>query len=138
MVGAIAGLAMALSAAAAGAADAPSAVPTAAPSVKQTEIGKQVDATIENGPAVIVGHLPNGVVDKLGVVEARAAADAQGAAFIALSAAKPDDAQEVLARFGVTSTPTVLVVSAKGKVLTQLSGYSDRETVRQAIVNAKR
>ncbi len=127
---------MILSTAAAGGAGTP-ADPAPAPSVKQSAISKQVDAAVKDGPAVIVGYLPSGVVDKLGLVEARAAANSAGVRFVALNVSKQPDAQELLSRFSVTSTPTVMVVSPKGRVQTQFSGYADRETVGQAIDNAK-
>ena len=135
-IGAIAGVAMILSVAAAGGADTP-AKPAKAPSVKQSAISKKVDAAVKKGPAVVVGYLPSGVVDKVGLVEARAAANTTGAEFVALDVSKKPHAQELLSRFSVTTTPTVMIVSQQGKVMTQLSGYADRQTVRQAVRNAE-
>ena len=125
LVGAIVGVAMALSAAAAGGANTPDPPAASAPSVKETKTSKRVDAAIKNGPAVVVGHLPSGVVDKIGLVEARAAANAQGATFVALDASNAEHAQELLTRFRVTSTPTVMIIMPKGKIRTQLTGYAD-------------
>lgn len=137
MVGLIAGLAMALSAAAAGGADSPAAPAATPPPAPKSAISKKVDATLKDGPAVVVGYLPNAVVDGLGLIEARAAAGSSGTPFIALNAGKKDHARELLTRFATTSTPTVMIVRPNGKIETQLSGYADRETVAQAIRNAR-
>jgi hypothetical protein len=115
--------------------------PTAAPSasaVTKSASAPKVDAAIKSGPAVIIAHLPAGLVDQKGVVEARSGAQALGAPFVALSAASPEDAKEISRRFQIKTTPTVLVVDSDGTVRTEISGYADRATVEQAVANARR
>ena len=131
----LAGIALAVPATSADGADAPAAAPTEA---KKSAVAKKIDTTIKNGPAVIIARMPNGVLDGLAVIEARAAADTTGAPFLSLSATDNVASAELIQRFGVLTTPAVLVVDAENGVRTQINGYADRATVAQAVANARR
>ena len=86
---------------------------------------------------VMIVHSPSSPLDALVVREARAAARSEKAALLAIDAT--DEAQiNALAReLELRNTPVIVVFSAGPTVETSLLGYSDRETVRQAVANAR-
>jgi thiol:disulfide interchange protein len=129
------GIALAVPATSADSADNP---PPANTSGAATQTAAKIDKTLEQGPAVIVGRMPQGIVDDLALVEARAAATQTGAPFLSLSATEQDEAAELIQRFNVVTTPAILVVDSEQGVRTHINGYADRETVAQAVQNARR
>jgi len=99
---------------------------------------QKIDQTLKNGPAVIVARLPKGVVDDLVIVEASAAAGQTGAPFLSLSTEDPGEAAELIQRFNVITTPSILIVDADKGIRTQINGYADRDVIAQAVQNARR
>jgi len=98
----------------------------------------KIDSTLQKGPAVIVARVPQGVVDALVIVEASAAAGQMSAPFLTLSTEDPGEAAELIQRFNVVTTPSILVVDADKGIQTQINGYADRDVIAQAIQNARR
>jgi hypothetical protein len=96
-------------------------------------------ALATGGPVVVVAQLPTGVVDSLAVREARAGADAAGATFVAFDVSVEATADGVLTELGVATTPSVLIVTGKDALATNIwNGYVDRDVVAQAVENARR
>jgi hypothetical protein len=85
---------------------------------------------------VLVVYIPGASVDAVVRKEARAGAAATGAGFVQVSALNNALATEVLAKTGVLPEPAVLVLRRPGVVVATL-GVTDRETVVQAVTQAK-
>lgn len=85
---------------------------------------------------VLVVYVPGASVDTVVRKEARAAAVATGAGYVPVSALNNALATEVLAKTGVLPAPAVVVIRRPAKVVATL-GVTDRETVMQAVAQAK-
>jgi hypothetical protein len=86
---------------------------------------------------VLVVYMPGSSVDTLVRKEARAAAIRSGAGYVPVNALNGRIAGQLVAKTGVLPDPAVVVVRRPGVVATTL-GAADRETVAQAVVEAKR
>ena len=86
---------------------------------------------------VLVVYLPGSSVDELVRKEARAGAIRSGAGYVPVSATNGRVAGQVVAKTGVLPDPAVVIVRRPGVVATTL-GITDRETVAQAVAQAKR
>lgn len=86
---------------------------------------------------VVVVYMPGASVDRLVRADAKAAARATGAGFVALSALDERLMGSLVGKTGVLPDPAVLVVRRPGVVTTTLS-VSDRLTISQAIAQARR
>lgn len=87
--------------------------------------------------AVVVFYSPDGDVDTAAIREARAAAVELGAGFVALNAEAGGSVAKLAQDYDVFAAPAVLVFRPGPKVTTRFDGYADRETVAQAIANAR-
>ena len=85
---------------------------------------------------VLVVYMPGAAVDAVVRKEARAAAVATGAGYVPVSALNNAQATEVLVKTGVLPDPAVVVIRRPGRVVATL-GVTDRETVMQAVAQAK-
>jgi hypothetical protein len=86
---------------------------------------------------VVVVYMPGASVDRLVRADAKAAAQATGAGFVALSALNERLMGSLVGKTGVLPDPAVLVVRRPGVVAAKLS-VSDRLTISQAIAQARR
>jgi hypothetical protein len=85
---------------------------------------------------VLTVYIPGASVDAVVRKEARAAAVATRSGYVQVSALNDALATEVLAKTGVLPSPAVVVVRRPGVVVARL-GVTDRETVEQAVAQAK-
>ena len=114
--------------------------PAARPGTVRTKSGFPVPvhrALARNGVVVVVVYMPGAGVD-LGVrAAARQAARATGAGFVALSALSERLVRPLVAKTGVLPDPAVVIIKRPDVVTTTLS-VTDRETVAQAVAQARR
>jgi hypothetical protein len=86
---------------------------------------------------VVVVYMPGASVDAVVRREARAGARAARAGYVAVSALSEQLVRPLVAKTGVLPAPAVLVIERPGDVEATLS-VTDRETVAQAVVQARR
>jgi hypothetical protein len=87
---------------------------------------------------VVVFHTPAGNVDSQAVREARAAALEMNAGFLAVNAMQNGSVSALASRYDVYRAPTVVVFTRGPRIATRFDGYADRETIAQAVANARR
>jgi hypothetical protein len=87
--------------------------------------------------AVVVFYTSKGAVDNAAIREARAAAVETEAGFLAFNAEAGGTVAKLAQDYDVLAAPAVLVFRSGPKVTTRFDGYADRETVAQAIDNAR-
>lgn len=90
-----------------------------------------------NRVVVVVVYMPGANVDAVVRAEAKAGARAGGAGLVQLSALSERLVQPLVAKTGVLPSPAVVVVKRPDVVVTTL-GVTDRETVAQAVAQARR
>jgi hypothetical protein len=86
---------------------------------------------------VLVVYMPGAAVDAIVRKEARAGAIAAGAGYVPVSALNKPRATQVVAKTGVLPDPAIVILRRPGIVTTTL-GVTDRETVAQAVVQARK
>jgi glucose/arabinose dehydrogenase len=86
---------------------------------------------------VVMVYMPGASVDRLVRADAKAAARATGAGFVALSALNERMMGSLVSKTGVLPDPAVLVVRRPGVVATTLS-VSDRLSISQAVAQARK
>jgi hypothetical protein len=86
---------------------------------------------------VVVAYMPGASVDRLVRTDARAAARAAGAGFVAFSGLNEKLMGSLVGKTGVLPSPAVLVVRRPGVVVTKLS-VADQATITQAVAQARR
>ena len=86
---------------------------------------------------VLPVFMPGSAVDAVVRAEARAAAIATRAGYVPVNALNDRVASMLLAKTGVLPAPAVVVVRRPG-IVTATLGVTDRETVAQAVLEAKR
>jgi hypothetical protein len=89
---------------------------------------------------VVVSLSMGGVaLDELAQRESEAGAEAASAGFVSLNVVKQREGGPLLTKLGVVDTPAVLVVRRRGSsVFAKLHGFVDRQTVEQAVADARR
>jgi hypothetical protein len=90
-----------------------------------------------NRVVVVVVYTPGATVDSVVRAEARAGARASGAGLVQMSALSEQLVEPLVAKTGVLPSPAVVVVKRPGVVTAKLS-VTDRETVAQAVAQARR
>lgn len=127
----------------------PVVVPVA-PVRKPTEApkGDPVDANglplvlaqaLRKHPVTVVAlYDPSSAIDEMALAEARAGAAAVKAGFLALNIRNEPQVRPLAQLLGVLESPSVLVYERPNTLFVRLNGFSDRETVAQAAVNARR
>jgi hypothetical protein len=90
-----------------------------------------------NRVVVVVAYTPGATVDSVVRAEARAGARASGAAFVPMSALSERLMEPLVAKTGVLPSPAVVVVRRPDVVAAKL-GVTDRETISQAVAQARR
>jgi hypothetical protein len=129
-------------AAAAPAAAAPAAAAPKAPAapavVLDARLPKSLAAALRRAPVAVVSlFAPDSAVAGIARLEARAGATAGGVPFVGVNVHKQAQVGPFTGLLGVMSDPTVLVFQRPGKVFVRLDGYADRDTIAQAVQNAK-
>lgn len=89
------------------------------------------------GVAVVAVYMPRAAVDAAVRTEARAAAIKSRAGYVAISALNERVVRSLIAKTGVLPAPAVLVVKRSGVVTATLS-VADRDTIAQAVAQARR
>jgi hypothetical protein len=131
--------------------------PTATPSRSRTPVAKPrtpaprpvriathglplaVAKALQRHRVVVVSLVTPGVdVDTLARGEAAAAAITAHTGFVSLNVFRQANGAPLLKKLGVLETPAVLVVMRPARIFAQLDGFTDRDTVRQAVANARR
>jgi cell wall-associated NlpC family hydrolase len=114
--------------------------PASRPAAVRTKSGFPVPvhrALARNRVVVVVVYMPGARVDLDVRAAARAGASASGAGYVALSALSERLVRPLVAKTGVLPDPAVVIVKRPDVVTTTLS-VTDRETVAQAVTQAKR
>jgi len=112
----------------------------AAPRVVVTKSGfpAPVDRALRRrGVAVVAVYMPRAAVDALVRTEARAAAIESRVGYVAISALSERLVSLLVAETGVLPAPSVLVIKRPG-IVTATLGVADRETIAQAVAQARR
>jgi hypothetical protein len=100
---------------------------------------KVAEALTHHRVVVVSLSIPGVDLDRLAANESEAAAKASNAGFVALDVVKQREGGPVLARLGVIDTPAVLVVKRHGSTVSaKFRGFVDRDTVEQAVADARR
>ncbi len=87
---------------------------------------------------VVVFYTPDAVQDALTILEARAASLATKSGFIAVDVTREQQVQSLAVGYEVLESPSVLVFTRGPKLEARFDGFVDRETVAQAVENARR
>ena len=90
-----------------------------------------------NRVVVVAVYMPGASVDAVVRAEAKAGARSGGAAYVPLSALSGRLMEPLVAKTGVLPNPAVVVVKRPG-VVTATLGVTDRQTVAQAVVQARK
>jgi hypothetical protein len=120
-------------------APAPAPTPTPAPSTEpkpesKTTLKHELEA---NRIVVVVFHTRGSDLDAAAVREARAGAAAAEGGFLAVDVKNERHVADLAAEYEVLGAPTVLVLGHDGALRSRFDGYVDRETVAQAVTNAR-
>jgi hypothetical protein len=114
--------------------------PTVRPRVVATKSGfpAPIDHALRYRRVVVVAvYMPGAAVDAVVRREARAAAVRSHAGYVPISALNERLVRSLVARTGVLPDPAVLIVERPGVVTATLS-VTDRETIAQAVAQARR
>jgi hypothetical protein len=96
----------------------------------------ELAAALEQRGVVVVSiYNPRANDDQIAVAEASAGAALAGVGFVGLSVLDQDQIGGVTRAVGVLDSPAVLIYQRPGRVIGQLHGFADRETVAQAVAN---
>lgn len=88
---------------------------------------------------VVSLSIPGASVDRLVSRESAAGAKAANAGFVSLDVVRQREGGPLLTKLGVIDPPAVLVVRRRGSsVFAQFHGFVDRDTVAQAVADARR
>ena len=92
----------------------------------------------KNPVTVVALYDPASAIDAMALAEARAGAGAVKAGFLALNIRNEPQVRPLAQLLGVLESPSVLVYERPSTLFVRLDGFSDRETIAQAAVNAQR
>jgi hypothetical protein len=87
---------------------------------------------------VVALYDPQAAVDEMALAEARAGAASVNAGFLPLSIRNEPQVRPLAQLLGVLESPSILVYERPNTLFVRLDGFSDRQTVAQAAVNARR
>jgi len=117
---------------------APPAAPARTPETTASGFPRPINMALGKRRVVVVAvFMPGASVDRLVRADAKAAAQATGAGFVALSALNERVMSSLVGKTGVLPDPAVLVVRRPGVVAATLS-VSDRLIISQAVAQARR
>ena len=80
---------------------------------------------------------PNADVDQLAAAEAKVGALAMNAGYVNIDVNHQRPGTAVLRKFGVLTTPDVLVVKRPGVVYAEFKGFADHDVVAQAVADSR-
>jgi hypothetical protein len=96
------------------------------------------DALLAHAVVVVSVVAPRGRVDELSVREAQAGAAAAGAGFVRINAFNEAQIAPLDAKIDVHGgNPVLIVIRRPGDVSLQVDGFVDRDTIIQAVTDAK-
>jgi hypothetical protein len=110
--------------------------PVKKPAVKKPHLSPLQRALRSSRVVVVVFYAPQSSVDSEAVQEARAGALAAGAGFLSVNVSKEAEVANLAQRYAVREAPAILVFVRGPRVVSQFD-LVDRETVAQAVVNAR-
>jgi hypothetical protein len=114
------------------------APPPAPPKPKPPQKTALEKELAEHRVVVVVFHTPGADLDGEALREARAGAVASHAGFLAVDVTRETAVLEIAAEYEVLGSPTILVVVKSGEARSRFEGYVDRQTVAQAVTNARK
>lgn len=94
------------------------------------------DALAKHDVVVVLLFNPEAKVDQASAGEAQAAAKLVNAGFVAVNVLQKSEVEALSERYQLLSDPAVLVFRRPGDLVTQFTGFVDRETVAQAAQSA--
>jgi hypothetical protein len=95
-------------------------------------------ALVKHRVTVVALYDPAAALDGMALAEARAGAAAVNAGFLALNIRSERHVRPLAQLLGVLRSPSVLVYERPNTLFIRLDGFTDRETIAQAAVNARR
>jgi hypothetical protein len=113
----------------------------AAPAVRIARHGlplKVAQALRHHSVVVVSLAMPGVALDRMATRESAAGAKAAHVGFVTLNVVKQREGGPILTKLGVIDAPAVLVVRRHGFVFAKLHGFVDRDTVEQAVADARR
>jgi hypothetical protein len=115
------------------------AVPSAPAKLNTHGLPVKVALALQKHSIVVVSlSSPHSGVDQIASAEAQAGANEMGAGYVNLDVNHQRPGTAVLRKFGVFSTPAVLVVKRPGLVYSEFKGsFVDRDVVAQAVSDAR-
>ncbi len=114
-------------------------VPKKAVRIRTHGLPLAVAKSLKRHRIVVVSLLTPGVdVDRMARDEAAAAASSTHAGFVSLNVFRQANGVPLLKKLGIVEAPAVLVVMRPARIFAQLEGFADRDTVVQAVANARR
>jgi hypothetical protein len=121
----------------------PATKPKPAPTATKPKPAKHVrhvsplkHAFAKHAVVVVLFYRPNATYDAIQAREARAAALATNAGFVAVNVTRNKEVGLLAANYDVLESPTVLVLRRGPKLKARLEGFNDRTTIVQAVRNA--
>jgi hypothetical protein len=117
----------------------PHAVPAKPARLATHGLPVAVAQALQHNRVVVVSLVtPGADVDRLAHDEAAAAAKSSHTGFVPLNVLSQADGVPLLKKLGLIEAPAVLVVLRPGRIFAQFEGYADRQTVEQAVADARR
>jgi hypothetical protein len=95
------------------------------------------DALVKHAVVVISVVAPRGQVDELAYREARAGAAASGAGFVRINAFRESEIAPLQAKLAISGNPALIVMRRPADVSIQINGFVDRDTIVQAVADAR-
>jgi hypothetical protein len=87
---------------------------------------------------VVALYDPRAAIDEMALAEARAGAASVNAGFLALNIHNEPQVRPLAQLLGELESPSILVYERPNTLFVRMDGFSDRQTVAQAAVNARR
>jgi hypothetical protein len=107
------------------------------PPVAENGLPAALAAALSLHEVVVVSlYVPNVELDGMAMLEARAGAASAGTGFVALDVSKESQARPLTKLLGVLEDPAVLIYRRPDELVSQFSGFADKQTVFQAARNA--
>jgi hypothetical protein len=109
--------------------------PVIAPNGLPTRLTKRLAA---NKVVVVSLFVPDAPLDLSARLEAKAGAQAAGAAFVGFNVLNETVGRPLARKLGAVETPAVIVFRRPDEVFAQIEGFADRKIVEQAVSDARR
>lgn len=109
--------------------------PVIAPNGLPMRLAKRLAA---NKVVVVSLFVPDAPLDLSARLEAKAGAEAAGAAFVGFNVLNETIGRPLARKLGAVETPAVIVFRRPQEVFVQIEGFTDRKIVEQAVADARR